>query len=576
MKKYKLFSVLATAAAFTFSMSSCYDLDTVPMDKPSAATFFKTQTHADQAMAGLYSVMQQGHVFGYVFGLDCLGGIATGYDNPSYLEVMKGTYTGTTGYITNKWAQTYEGIARANNFLINVDGTDMTEELKAQYKAEARFMRGLFYWTLSRFFGGVPYYDETTNVVTDYGNMKKPRETEAKIIEYVLADLEEAINKLPDAWDAANYGRATKWAATALKGKILLFQKNYGDAADCFEAVVNSKKFALYSDYAGLFQQGGDASNEMIFAIQNLGGVGQNFGMPMAFHMGTRSTYGSCWNNVMASNTFVESYEWKDGRPFDWEEVIPGFTTSDAVKKATFWPTLNDKSTAVVAYPAAKEKLLEMYANRDPRMAASIILPYTTYLGWDGGKPFPKEYVVWDKQFATGNNMLVVNGGKTQYLWRKFVPEADDSGDGKTPINNREDTPINFPLIRYADVLLMLAECYNEDDATRSDAIALINQVRDRVGMPAINNGDAWMAATTKDEVFQRIKHERAVELAAEGHSFDDMRRWGLLETLNGRVERSLIGGLQFTRSVTSRDYLWPIPTAEIEKNPELTNNPEW
>ncbi len=572
MKKYKLFSVLATAAAFTFSMSSCYDLDTVPMDKPSAATFFKTQAHADQAMAAIYSVMQQGHVYGYAFGLDCLGGIAMGYDNPSYLEVMKGTYTGTTGYITNKWSQTYEGIARANNFLINVDGTDMTEELKAQYKAEARFMRGLYYWTLSRFFGGVPYYDETTNVVTDYGNMKKPRETEAKIQEYVLADLEEAINKLPDEWDAANKGRATKWAATALKGKILLFQENYADAATCFEAVVNSEKFDLYPDYAGLFKQGGDESSEMIFAIQNIGGVGLNYGMPMAFHMGTRSTYGSCWNNVMASNTFVESYEWKNGKPFDWEDVFPGMKNNPDKMKEVFRVTLNEAGNGVKAYPASKETLLEMYDNRDPRMAASIILPYTTYIGWYGGKAHPSEYVVAKKQFPTGLGLLVQNGSKEQYFWRKFVPEADEGG-----INNREDTPINFPLIRYADVLLMLAECYNEDDAKRADAIDLINDVRERAGMPAINNGDAWMAANTKDEVFQRIKHERAVELAAEGHSFDDMRRWGLLETLNGRVEYSIPGDLQFTRVVTERDYLWPIPTAEIEKNPDLLpNNPGW
>ena len=274
----------------------------------------------------------------------------------------------------------------------------------------------------------------------------------------------------------------------------------------------------------------------------------------------------------MASNTFVESYEWKDGRPFDWDEVIPGFKANKNVWKETFRAEMNASKTAVEKYPAAKEKLLEMYANRDPRMAASIILPYTEYLGWDGGKAFLKEYVVFNAQFATGKSMLVVNGGKEQYLWRKFVPEADEGG-----INNRADTPINFPLVRYADVLLMLAECYNEMGGKLNDAVALINQVRARVDMPAINNGDAWMAATTKAEVFARIKHERAVELAAEGHSWDDMRRWGLFETLDGREEWSITGQKrEYTRKVTSRDYYWPIPTAEIEKNTELTQNPGW
>ena len=573
MKKYKLFSVLATAAAFTFSMSSCYDLDTAPADKPSAATFFKTQAHADQAIAAVYSSMQENYVFGTQFALDCLGGIAMGYDYPSYNNVSNGTYTGTTNYITNKWSYTYEGIARANNFLQNIDGTDMTDALKAQYKAEARFLRALYYWDLTQFYGGVPYYDESVNVGKDFANMLNPRETEANVQAKVLEDLNDAINNLPDAWEKANYGRATKWAATAMKGKVLLYQKKYSEAASCFEAVVNSGKHALYNDYAGLFKPGtGDESSEMIFAIQNIGGVGLNFGMPTCFYMGTRSSYGSCWNNVMASNTFVESYEWKDGKPFDWEEVIPGFTTSKDVKLATFRAKMNSAKTAVEEYPAAKETLLEMYANRDPRMAASLILPYTEYLGWDGGKAFLKEYVVFNAQFATGRSMLVVNGGKEQYLWRKLVPEADEGG-----INNRADTPINFPLIRYADVLLMLAECYNEMDGKLNDAVALINQVRARVNMPAINNGDAWMAATTKAEVFARIKHERAVELAAEGHSWYDMRRWGLLETLDGRPETSITGQkTEYTRKITSRDYYWPIPSAEIEKNPELTQNPGW
>ena len=97
------------------------------------------------------------------------------------------------------------------------------------------------------------------------------------------------------------------------------------------------------------------------------------------------------------------------------------------------------------------------------------------------------------------------------YLWRKFVAEYDMNG----AINNREDTPINFPLIRYADVLLMLAECYNQTDQ-QTKAVDLINQVRARVDMPGLNSGPSYLQATTKEQVFERIRHERAVELAGE------------------------------------------------------------
>ena len=156
------------------------------------------------------------------------------------------------------------------------------------------------------------------------------------------------------------------------------------------------------------------------------------------------------------------------------------------------------------------------------------------------------------------------------YLWRKFVAKYDMDG----AINNRADTPINFPIIRYADVLLMLAECYNEM-GRQADAVALINEVRARVDMPGINSGPDYLQATTHDEVFQRIKHEREVELAAEGHSFNDMKRWGLLETLAGEV-KGFTGRSYYTRVVRERDYLWPIPQSEMERNPNMTQNPGW
>lgn len=82
----------------------------------------------------------------------------------------------------------------------------------------------------------------------------------------------------------------------------------------------------LYPDYAGLFKPGGDESSEMIFAIQNIGGVGQDFGMPTTFYMGSRASYGSCWNNVMASIDFVDSYECKNGEPFDWNDYLKVIT----------------------------------------------------------------------------------------------------------------------------------------------------------------------------------------------------------------------------------------------------------
>lgn len=567
MNKLKIFSAFA---ASLLMLSSCYDLDRYPSDTLSSGTFFKTQDHADQAMMGVYSTLRYENVFGLRFGHDCLGGIAMGYDNPSFQTIQRGTYDVKNGYSSGRFRYLYEGVTRANIVLQNVSNCAMDSELIDQYKGEAKFLRALFYFELLDFFGAVPLYDESTIVASEFNNMLKPRNSVEEVRAFILSDLEAAIAVLPDSWSDSNKGRAAKDAAISLKGKVLLYNKQYADAAACFETVVNGGKHALYGNYADLFKPGGDESSEMIFAIQNMGGVGTDIGMPTCFYMGSRSTFGSCWNNVMAATDFVDSYEWKDGRPFNWDEIFPGFTKDDKVKDKVFRATLSGDKTTVTAYPDDKEALLDMYSKRDPRMAASIILPYADYKGWYANAPMDCEYII-----ASGanekNKMIRVNGNYETYLWRKFVPEYDMDGG----INNRAHTPINFPIIRYADVLLMLAECDNEL-GKQSEAVALINQVRARAEMPGLNSGPSYLAANSKDEVFARIRHERAVELAAEGLSFSDLRRWGLLETLNDRPEKDFTGKTRYTRKVTSRDYLWPIPATEIEKNPSLSQNAGW
>lgn len=565
MKKILLISVFASLAV---SLTGCYDLDRIPGDQMSSSVFFKTQEHADEAMMGVYNMMQNDNVFGLQFSMDCLGGIAFGYDPQSYQAIQRGTYDVKNAQVANKWRNLYEAIARSNIVLQNVDRCEMSEELKTRYKAEARFMRGLFYFTLMDFFGGVPVYDENFVVADNYSNMMNPRSSKDDVRKFVLGDLDAAAASLPESWDKSNYGRATKYAAIALKGKVLLYNRQYKEAADCFQQVIDSKLYGLYPDYANLFNKTGDSSSEMIFAIQNLGGVGMDHGMPMCFYMGTRESFGSCWNNVMAATSFVDSYEYRDGRPFNWDDWFPGLTTDNNVKVATFRATLKDNK--VTQYPAGKTKLLEMYELRDPRMKSTFILPYTRYNGWYANAPEDCEYVI-AKAVNSGNGYIRVNGNYEAYLWRKFVPEGNMGG----AINNREDTPINFPLIRYADVLLMLAECQNELGDI-DGAVKLINQVRQRAGMPGINSGPEWLKATTRDQVFERIRHERAVELAAEGHSFSDMKRWELLETLNNRNECDITGTKRYTRVVTKRDYLWPIPAEEIEKNDKLEQNPDW
>jgi hypothetical protein len=166
------------------------------------------------------------------------------------------------------------------------------------------------------------------------------------------------------------------------------------------------------------------------------------------------------------------------------------------------------------------------------------------------------------------------DNGWITYFWRKFVTEADLDG----AMSNRQHTPFEFPLIRYADVLLMLAEAYNEDGQL-DKAVAELNKVRARVNLPGLNSGAAWLNVTSKDQMAERIRKERAVELAGEGHRFSDLRRWGweIARAANSDVDAvNIYGEFLYTHRFSERDMLWPIPGVEIERNPGLTQNPGW
>ena len=302
-------------------------MDTYPGDKVNQSLFYKTEEHAKQGLMGIYGMLRLNEAFGYQFCFDHLGDIAYGYN---YYMMFLGTYTERDGTIQSTWQTFYDGIQRSNSFISAVSEMGvLTDEQKNQYIAEAKFLRGLFYFTLMDLYGGVPYYDETTNVNKDYLNMKKPRSSEEEIRSYILNDLNEAIKYLPVQHAAAEYGRATKGAAYALRGKVYLYNQEWQNAIADFEEIVNNKSndygYALDPDYAHVFKlYNGDRSPEMVFAIQNKSGVGTEYGMQLQALMGSRSAIGGCWNNTVPSHHLVDMYEFKDGRPFNWDEIFSG------------------------------------------------------------------------------------------------------------------------------------------------------------------------------------------------------------------------------------------------------------
>lgn len=579
MKKIIIYLATMLLAAMTFT--GCYDLETYPGDKVNEGTFYKTGDHAHQGLMGIYGMLRLNEAYGYQFCFDHLGDIAYGYN---YYMMFLATYTDRDGTIQAHWQTFYDGIHRVNTFIRSVKGMRgiITDEQINEYVAEAKFLRAMFYFSLTDLFGGVPYYDESTNVNEEFMNLKQPRSSLEEVRAHILEDLDEAIKYLPVEHAASEYGRATKGAAYALRGKVHLYDKEWQSAINDFEEIVYNKSnnygYALDDDYARVFKlYNGAKSPETVFSIQNKSGVGTEYGMQIQALMGCRGAYGSCWNNTVPSTQLVDMYEFKDGRPFNWDEIFPGYNAMTPEQRKELLSVEMDGSGTIVGLREADTaKILSAYTCRDPRLMATVIVPYSHYMGNIGRTTNVDLIFALDHNLAGNANGGTIqnNAGWVSYLYRKFVTEGDQGG----AISNRLHTPFTFPLIRFADVLLMLSEAYNE--AGQLDkAVTEFNKVRARVGMPGLNSGPAWMVVSNKEQMAERIRKERAVEFAGEGLRFSDLRRWGYEiahKTLNNVDAVNIYGEPIYTHLFTERDMLWPIPGVERERNKELTQNPGW
>lgn len=567
MKKISLLYIAAC-----IGLSSCYKLDTVPYSQVSANSFWQNEDQALAGILGVYNDLKKENTFGLQFSYDMLTDIGLGYDPPGFGEIISGTFTDRTGMVVSRWRSGFDMIQRANHAIAQIQKMSIPDDKKNVFIGEAKFLRALMYFQLSNLFGGVPIYDETVDLNVEFATLMKERASLADVQKFIKDDLTYAIQNLPVKYEDKYYGRITKGAAYALRGKVSLYEKKWTEAIADFEEIVNNKSnnygYTLANNYASLFTMDGDQSPEMIFAIQNMGGIGFSYGMPMAFYMGSRSTFGSCWNNVMPSTRFADSFENKDGSPFSWNDYYPNYNSDNAVKKSAMMATQNNGTLTHVPDTA---KLRQIYTNRDPRLRQNLIVPYSDYLGWNANKERNMKLVL-----ATGVNenfgQIRNNRGWLTYMWRKFVPE----GNLKGALTDRAHTPINFPILRLADVLLMLSEAYNENGEL-TKAVTEFNKVRARSSMPGLNSGSPFLVVSNKVDMQKRISHERKVELGAEGHRYFDLKRWNQLEIVSkDYIEKSIVGDNLVTRGYQTRHQLWPIPGQEIEMNAALTQNPGW
>lgn len=573
---------IALYAAIAAVCGGCESLDYTPGDQMSGQTFWQTEDHARQAAVGMYAAMKEPWCFGMEFTFDMCSDLADG--TSPWSDVSRGdAFSSNSSGVQNHWQYLYELVHRANTVIRNVAGMPISQETVDRVTGEARFLRAMAYFRMLNCWGGVPYYDETCDINEEFAHLDAPRCTADELRGHILDDLTDAIRKLPVSWDAADLGRATKGAAYALRGKVYLFNRQWDEAVADFEEIVYNKTYtygySLHPDYNDLFRlYNGRHSDEMIFSIQSIDGNTAGYALDIVSYFGNKSTMRLiAGNRIVPSTTLVDMYENPDGSPFNWDDVFPGFNAGDSqMRRRLMCVAIDQGSTEVTStLDSDTTKVMDAYRLRDPRLCLNVITPYSHYLGTDAGSsPMDKQFVLADptKGGAPMEAMAFIRNseGWNSYFWRKWIPTGNLDGYW----GEYTRTPYEFPLIRLGDVLLMLAEAYNESGAT-DKAVIELNKVRERVGMPGLDSGAAWLAVNGKEDMAERIRRERAFELAGEGQRYWDLKRWGLLEQ-SVKNATDIFGDLMYTRTYQERHQLWPIPLVEMERNLNLTQNPGW
>jgi len=501
------------------------------------------------------------------------------------------------------WGASYSTI-RFTTYLIDKVNELEAGELKDQvqvYEGESRFFRALAYFNLLKDYGGVPIVDKVLSL-TDEEIIYGPRNSREEVTNFILNDLDIAIaSPLGSLGGGTDFGRITKDAALALKARVALFEGTWskyhatgGDSNGYFTEAIDAANQVISNGNHQLFDRRdvlGDDSYRYFFVLEtdkqsNPAGLGKTDQTEVIlanmFNTADRNSGYISVNsgNLSPSKKMVDMFLDSTGLPITHgNSVFQGYGFSiDPITKV---PTNFE------------------YLNRDPRMKNSLIEPFSQF--W--------YHIPYDRDFTSTDllNTGAFNDGfwtsSTGYLVHKFIPETPG------PVG------IDYPVIRFAEVLLIYAEALYEKDGSISDADLdkSINKLRARVDMPFLTNG--FVGANGLD-MLTEIRRERTVELYLEGFRFDDLRRWKTakeemskdfkttkfkgtpfetpFEVYNpmidaiSTIDNSLKGFGSYdsegfgiidkaeNRVFEDKNYLFPLPLLQLTLNPQLVQNPGW
>ena len=603
MKKMIIKNMMAAASVALVmggSLTACVDLDLSPNNAPSEGNVWNSASMAEQTIAGVYNRLYEDYTADPNKGwfdmwssiMDIDANWTAGY------HFLHANNTPTSDFGSERWWKNYySGILRANDVITNLPTVaGISEAKKSRYISECKFLRSWWYYRLNILYGGVPYYTEP---VKSIDGAKKARSTQDEIWDYLIQDLTSCIDdpNLPNKYgaDSEDYGHVTKGAAYALRGKVYMWKKEWRKAADDFEEV-SKCGYKLYTNgsdaYKQLFKAANERCDEMIFSLQcineeGFGGI-KNRGYGNRCLPPDNEGKGLGWNNYVINPQFVDSYENKDGSPFNWDDIIPGYSAMSTNARQVYFLRNEINATERANAEASgadmtqyknsgnEERIKAAYANRDPRLGFSVITPYSTFIGGIEGEALP--YVMRFPYRSRGRGTQDIEtdtNSKMYYLNRKFV------GEGTETMTYYSE--IDLPFIRYADVLLNWAEALNELNDI-GGAVSKVNDVRNRAGVAPLNS-NADTTVNGKEDMHRRIMNERHWELVGEDVIYFDEIRWGTWKDLKFYTDKEgRMNGMRQVWGSPTYSYTWggnnywtlPIPAREIQMNPNMEQNEGW
>jgi hypothetical protein len=515
------------------TLSACDDsfLETAPNDALSPSTFWKNEKDLELALTGIYNGFESG---GSLMYRDA--GSDNAYNNfpwEGWTNIGNGNVSaadpGASYY-------NFGTINRSNEFLENVDkATEVSEEKRAIYKAQVRFIRAYNYYVLTTNYGDVPLITE--NFATPE-EAKVPRDSREIIRKFIEDELKDVIGVLPESYPGGEYGKATKGAAQALLMRYYLYFKEYS------KALTTAKEISGYSlnpTFEGLFDPANEQNSEVILSVQHTADF-----YAMDFTPFLPNGLGG-WSSVVPTQSLVDAFEMADGK-----------TIEEARETGEYDPS-------------------NPYKNRDPRLRATIVYP---------GQVFANQVYLSIEEGSNDYYNTADNASKTGYNFKKYTTFMDlDPGSPYWNMGN------DIYIFRYAEVLLTIAEAKVELGQIDNELYEAIDKVRLRANMPAVDRAKY----SSQESLRKLVRNERRVEFAMEGLRRDDIIRWEIAgDVLNGdligvkrgtvlestqpngdhnvslNLPANLIENRQFQ---APKNYLLPIPQGAIDKNPNLKPN---